>query len=72
MSRARTPRERIEERTLRIGFGIKGASKSNIGLPQFFAFQPALSGRELIPLGPLLANQLFWLNYVSMLLQRIT
>jgi hypothetical protein len=32
-------------------------------LPEFLAFQPALHGREPVPLGPFAANQLFRLNH---------
>jgi len=32
-------------------------------LPEFLAFQPALHGREPIPLGPFVANQLLRLNH---------
>ena len=53
----------VEERTLRIGFGIKGASEREVGLPELLAFQPALHGREPIPLGPFVANQLLRLNH---------
>ncbi|PYJ99026.1 MAG: hypothetical protein DME21_11345 [Verrucomicrobia bacterium] len=63
MSKARTRCFRIEERTLRIGFGIKGASEGEIGLPQFLAFQPAFNGREPIPFSPLFSNQFFRLNH---------
>ena len=63
MSRARTRYARIEERTLRIGFGIKRAPEREIGLPELLAFQPALNGREPIPLGPFAANQFFRLNH---------
>jgi hypothetical protein len=63
MSRARTRRARIEERTLRIGFGIKRASQREIGLPELLAFQPALHRRKPIPFGPFLSNQLFRLNH---------
>jgi hypothetical protein len=48
---------------LRIGFGIKRASKGEISLPEFLAFQPALSGREPIPLGPFRAYQFFQINH---------
>jgi hypothetical protein len=54
---------RIEERTLRIGFGIKGASQREVDLPELFAFQPSLDGREPIPFGPFAADQLFRLNH---------
>jgi hypothetical protein len=63
MRRARTRCARIEERTLSIGFGIKGASEGEIGLPELFAFQPALSRGEPIPLGPFVSDQLFGLNH---------
>jgi hypothetical protein len=65
MSRARTRCARIEERTLSIGFGIKRASEGEIGLPEFFAFLPALHRREPIPLGPLISDQLFGLNHAK-------
>src|SRR5665213_114003 len=65
MSRARTRCARIEERTLRIGFGIKRASQREVGLPEFLAFQPALDGREPIPFGPFACNQLFRLNHAK-------
>jgi hypothetical protein len=32
-------------------------------LPEFLAFQPALHGREPVPLGPFVGNQLFRLNH---------
>src|SRR5262245_1324194 len=60
MSRARTRCARIEERTLRIGFGIKRASQREIGLPELLAFQPALNRSKPIPFGPLIAHQFFW------------
>src|SRR5580658_1712342 len=63
MSRARTRRARIEERTLRIGFGIKRASEGEIGLPELLAFQPALRRRKPKPFGPFLSNQFFRLNH---------
>ena len=63
MSKARTWLARIEERTLRIGFGIKCASEGEIGLPEPLAFQPALNGGEPVPLGPFGFNQLFRLNH---------
>jgi hypothetical protein len=56
---------------LRIGFGIKRASKCEIGLPEFFALQPALNGREPIPLGPLATNQFFRLNHAGKLTQAL-
>ena len=63
MSSACTWCLRIVERTLRIGFGIKGASEVEIGLPKPLAFQPPLGGREAIPLRPLVADQFFGLNH---------
>jgi hypothetical protein len=63
MRRARTRCARIEERTLSIGFGIKRTSEGEIGLPELFAFLPALNGGEPIPLGPLGSHQLFGLNH---------
>ncbi|PYJ84425.1 MAG: hypothetical protein DME22_12905 [Verrucomicrobia bacterium] len=63
MSKARTRRFRIKERTLRIGFGIKRASEGEIGLPEFLAFQPTFNGREPIPFSPLFSNQFFRLNH---------
>jgi len=63
MSRARTRCARIEERTLRIGFGIKRASERQIGLPQLLALQPALHGGEPIPLDPLVFDEVLGLNH---------
>src|SRR2546422_11364283 len=65
MSRARTRCARIEERTLRIGFGIKCASEREIGLPELLALQPALNRGEPIPLGPLTSHQFFGLNHAK-------
>ena len=59
MSRHWTWCSRIEERTLRIGFGIKGASKCKVSLPETRSLCPALSRSQPIPLGPLLAHQFF-------------
>jgi hypothetical protein len=56
---------RIEERTLRIGFGIKRASKGEIGMLEFFALQPALNRCEPVPFGPLTTNQFFRLNHAG-------
>jgi len=62
MSSARTRCARIEERTLRIGFGIKRTSQREVGLPELLALQPALCGREATPLGPFVAHQVFRLD----------
>src|SRR5437867_910616 len=67
MSRARTRRARIEERTLSIGFGIKRASQGEIGLPELLALQPALDRRERIPLGPFLTDQVFRLDHAKLI-----
>jgi len=48
---------------LRIGFGIKRASKREISLPEFLAFQPALNGREPIPFSPFRTYQFFQINH---------
>ena len=57
MSRHRTRCAAIEERTLSIGFGIKGASQSKIGLPKYRALLPALNWSEQIPFGPLFSHK---------------
>lgn len=56
----------IEERTLRIGFGIKGASKCKIGLPETRGLRPALGRGEPVPLGPFLTHQLLRANHIQM------
>src|SRR5256885_15287616 len=53
MSRHRTPFVRIEERTLRIGFGIKGTTQRQVRLPQSRAGVPALLRRHQVPFEPL-------------------
>ena len=58
---------RIEERTLRIGFGIKGASKCKVNLPEARGLCPALSRSQPIPLGPLLAHQFFGADHGELL-----
>jgi hypothetical protein len=57
MSRHRTRCAAIEERTLSIGFGIKGASQGKIGLPKYRALLPALNWREQIPFCPLFSHK---------------
>ena len=63
MSRARTRCARIEERTLRIGFGINKTSEGEVSLPELSAFSTAWCGCEPLPFGPLTANQLLRLNH---------
>src|ERR1043166_6799790 len=55
---------RMEERTLRIGFGIKGSSQREIGLPQLLGFQPPLNRCQPIPFGQFISNQVFRLNHL--------
>src|SRR5258706_3567111 len=50
---------RIEERTLSIGFGIKGASQGAERRPEFTALPQALGRRECVPLGPLRTYEIF-------------
>ena len=54
---------RIEERTLRIGLGIKGTSKCKVSLLETRDLCPALSRSQPIPLGPLLTHQFFCANH---------
>gem|GEM_PF-4115866 len=65
MSRHWTWRSRIEERALRIGFGVKGASKCKVSLPETRGLCPALSRSQPIPLGPLLARAFTGLTLVK-------
>ena len=69
MSRARTRCTRIEERTLRIGFGIKRSSERQIGLPQLLALEPTLRWREPIPLDPFVFDELLRPNHTDPMLQ---
>ena len=57
MSRHRTRCAAIEERTLSIGFGLKGASQGKIGLPKYRAWLPALNWREQVPFCPLFSHK---------------
>lgn len=50
---------RIEAGTLRTGFGIQGASKCKVSLPEARHHCPELSRSQPVPLGPLLADQFF-------------
>lgn len=59
MRRARTRCFWIEERTLRIGFGIKRASQHQVAGPEFLTLGPPLGGREAVPFRPFLADKLF-------------
>src|ERR1035437_8440406 len=59
MRRARTRCFWIEERTLRIGFGIKRASQHQVTGPEFLALGPPLGGRQAVPLRPFPADKLF-------------
>ena len=59
MSRARTRFCAIEERTLRIGFGIKRASEGEVGRPQLCALGEALSRGQAVPVGPFRSGQRF-------------
>ncbi len=70
ISRARTRCAWIEERTLRIGFGIKRASQHQVALPEFLALPPTLERMEAVPLRPLLADQILCLYHDSRVPQR--
>src|ERR1035437_4441296 len=59
MRRARTRCFWIEERTLRIGFGIKRASQHQVTGPEFLTLGPPLGGRQAVPLRPFPADKLF-------------
>jgi hypothetical protein len=52
MSRYLTPFFRREERTLRIGLGVKGASQGEIRCPKFGGFLDSLLRRQGIPFEP--------------------
>jgi hypothetical protein len=52
MSRYLTPFFCREERTLRIGLGVKGASQGEIRGPQFGGFLESLLRRQGIPFEP--------------------
>jgi len=52
MSRYLTPFFRREERTVRIGLGVKGASQGEIRCPQFGGFLDSLLRRQGIPFKP--------------------
>jgi len=52
MSRKRTRQERSVERTLRIGFRVKGSSHVEIERPELLGLTPALARGETIPLAP--------------------
>ncbi len=63
ISRARTRCSRIEERTLRIGFGIKRTSQNQERLPESLALHPTFGRTQRVPLCPLRTHQLFSLNH---------
>ena len=59
MRRARTRCSWIEERTLRIGFGIKRASQHQVASPELLALGPPLGRCQAVPFRPFLADKLF-------------
>jgi hypothetical protein len=65
MSRTRTRCTRLEERTSRIGFGIKRSSERQIDLPQLLALPPTLRWREPIPLDPFVFDELLRSNHTG-------
>jgi len=58
MRRARTRCSWIEERTLRIGLGIKRSSQHQVGMPQFFRFAPAPCRSQAVPFCPLFSDKI--------------
>ena len=65
MRSARTRLASIEERTLRIGFGIKRSSEGKEGLPQLLALREPLLGRQSVPFRPFLTGHIFGAYHVT-------
>jgi hypothetical protein len=70
MSSARTRLASIEERTLRIGFGIKRPSESEVRPPQLLALLEALLRGEGVPIGPFRTGYILGAHHGETLAQR--